>query len=620
MVCKPSCQTRSSQHLCAPESAVESAAETGVEAAAETGVEAAAETGVEAAAETAAESVAETAAEPAIESALEPPAESFAELLDQFEHTHSHTAAGEGKQLEGTVVSLDAESVYLDIGYKSEGILPRSAFENNADGVAVGEKFPVSVKGRNAERYYELSRHKVVQPTDWASLEEAFAQKTPVVGIVTAVVKGGLTVDVGVRAFMPASRSGVREAAEMEKLVGQEITCRITKLDVTDEDVVVDRRAISEELARVQEQGLYREMKEGGIVSGAVRSLTSYGAFIDLGGIDGLLHISDISWSRVKAAEDVLAVGQELRLKVLKVDAEGRRVSLGLKQLEPEPWETAAERYTVGQRISGTVSRLMDFGAFVELEPGIEGMIHVSEMSWVKKVHKPSDILKAGETVEAVVLSVKQEERRIALGLKQALGDPWTDAAKKFPVGSAIEGAVTRLMNFGAFVQLAEGVEGLVHVSEITAERRINHPQDMLRVGQNVKAQVLAVDAEKRQIKLSMKQLVPTSIKEYLEEHSAGDVVSGRVIEQTAEGAVVELGEGIRAACRMAANAPAGAKQKKSDAGVDLSSLTSMLSARWKGGAAPAGTAPESLGVGQIRSFRIVKLGCETEKIELELA
>jgi small subunit ribosomal protein S1 len=573
----------------------------------------------ESAVETAAETAAETVAEPAAESAVEPPAESFAELLDQFEHTHQHQAEGGGKQLEGTVVSLDAESVYLDIGYKSEGILPRSAFENNADGVAIGEKFPVSVKGRNAERYYELSRHKVVQPTDWASLEEAFTQKTPVVGIVTAVVKGGLTVDVGVRAFMPASRSGVRDAAEMEKLVGQEITCRITKLDVTDEDVVVDRRVISEELAREQEQGRYSEIKEGDIVSGQVRSLTSYGAFVDLGGIDGLLHVSDISWSRVKAPEDVLTIGQELRLKVLKVDAEGRRVSLGLKQLEPEPWETAAERYTVGQRISGTVSRLMDFGAFVELEPGIEGMIHVSEMSWVKKVHKPSDILKAGDTVEAVVLSVKQEERRIALGLKQALGDPWTDAAKKYPVGSAIEGPVTRLMNFGAFVQVAEGVEGLVHISEITAERRINHPQDVLRVGQIVKALVLAVEPEKRQIKLSMKQLAPTSIKEYMEEHSAGDVVSGRVVEQTEEGAIVELGEGIRAACRMEAKAPAGGK-KESAAGVDLSSLTSMLSARWKGGAAPAGTAPEPLGVGQIRSFRIVKIDCETEKIELELA
>lgn len=602
------------------ETPADSGATSDAESSPEFTAESSAESSTETAAETAADAAAETAAESAVDTPAESSAESFAELLDQFEHTHTHQAEGGGKQLEGTVVSLDAESVYLDIGYKSEGILPRSAFENNADGVAVGEKYPVSVKGRNAERYYELSRHKVVQPTDWASLEEAFAQKSAVVGIVTAVVKGGLTVDVGVRAFMPASRSGVRDAAEMEKLVGQEITCRITKLDVTDEDVVVDRRVISEELARAQEQGRYSEMKEGEIVSGTVRSFATYGAFVDLGGIDGLLHISDISWSRVKAAEDVLTIGQELQLKVLKVDAEGRRVSLGLKQLEPEPWETAAERYTVGQRISGTVSRLMDFGAFVELEPGIEGMIHVSEMSWVKKVHKPSDILKEGDTVEAVVLSVKQEERRIALGLKQALGDPWIEAPKKFPAGSAIEGPVTRLMNFGAFVQLAEGVEGLVHVSEITAERRINHPQDMLRVGQIVKALVLAVEPEKRQIKLSMKQLVPTSIKEYLEEHSANDVVSGRVVEQTEEGAIVELGEGIRAACRRAASAPAAAEKKKSDAGVDLSSLTSMLSARWKGGAAPSGTAPEPLGVGEIRSFRIVKLDRETEKIELELA
>jgi small subunit ribosomal protein S1 len=569
--------------------------------------------------ETAAEIAVETTAETVAESPAEVPDESFADLLAQFEHTHSHQAEGGTKQLQGTVVSFDAEFVYLDIGYKSEGILPRGAFENNADAVAVGDTFPVSVKGRNAERYYELSRHKVVQPTDWASLEEAFAQKTPVVGIVTAVVKGGLTVDVGVRAFMPASRSGVRDAAEMEKLVGQEITCRITKLDVTDEDVVVDRRVISEELARAQEQGRYSEMKEGEIVSGTVRSFATYGAFIDLGTIDGLLHVSDISWSRVNVPEDVLTIGQELKLKVLKVDAEGQRVSLGLKQLEPEKWDSAAEKYKVGQRITGTVTRLMDFGAFVELEPGIEGLIHVSEMSWVKKVHKPSDILKPGDTVEAVVLSVKQDERRIALGLKQALGDPWIDAPKKFPVGSAIEGPVTRLMNFGAFVQLAEGVEGLVHVSEITAERRINHPQDLLRVGQIVKAQVLAVDLEKRQIKLSMKQLVPTSIGEYLEEHKVNDVVSGRVVELSTEGAIVELGEGIRAICRMAASAPVVAK-KKSDDALDLSSLTSMLNARWKGGATPVGSQPEPLGVGQIRSFRIVKLDRVTEKIELELA
>ena len=561
----------------------------------------------------------ETTSEAGAESAAEPAAESFGELLAQFEHTHSHKADGNAKQLEGTVVSLDAEFVYLDIGYKSEGILSRSAFDNNADGIALGEKFPVSVKGRNVERYYELSRHKVVLPTDWSSLEEAFAQKSAVVGTVTAVVKGGLTVDVGVRAFMPASRSGVRDAAEMEKLVGQEITCRITKLDVTEEDVVVDRRVLAEEQAHSLEQGRDSELKEGDIGSGTVRSFATYGAFIDLGGIDGLLHVSDISWSRVNAPEDVLTIGQELQLKVLKVDAESRRISLGLKQLEPQRWDSAAEKYKVGQRITGTVTRLMDFGAFVELEPGVEGLIHVSEMSWVKKVHKPSDILKPGDTVEAVVLSVNPGERRIALGLKQALGDPWIDVPKKFPVGSAIEGPVTRLMNFGAFVQLTEGVEGLVHVSEISAERHVHHPQDLLRVGQIIKAQVLGVEPEKRQIKLSMKQLVPTSIGEYLEEHSAGDVVSGRVVEQSSEGAMIELGEGIRAICQTAASAPAAAKNK-GDATADLSLLTSMLNARWKGGATPAGTPSEPLGVGQIRSFRIVKLDRETEKIELELA
>ena len=556
---------------------------------------------------------------PAVETTPESTEESFGELLAQFEHTHSHKAEDGTKQLQGTVVSIDAEFVYLDIGYKSEGILLRSAFENNAEGVSPGDTFPVSVKGRNAERYYELSRHKVIQPVDWASLEEAFTQKTPVVGTVTAVVKGGLTVDVGVRAFMPASRSGVRDAAEMEKLVGQEITCRITKLDVTDEDVVVDRRVIAEEQARSLEQGRYSELKEGDIVSGQVRSFAAYGAFIDLGGIDGLLHISDIALSRVTTPEDVLSIGQQLQLKVLKVDAESRRISLGLKQLEPEPWDSAADRYTVGQRISGTVTRLMDFGAFVEMEPGIEGLIHVSEMSWVKKVHKPSDILKPGDTVEAVVLSVSPGERRISLGLKQALGDPWTEAPQKFPVGSAIEGPVTRLMKFGAFVQLTEGVEGLVHVSEIVADRHIHHPQDVLKVGQIVKAQVLAVDTEKRQIKLSMKQLVPTSLGEYLEEHSEGDVVSGRVVEQTPEFATIELGEGIRAKCRLATSAPAAAKSK-SDAGVDLSSLTSMLSARWKGGTAPSGSQPEPLSVGQIRSFRLVELDREAQKFELELA
>lgn len=546
--------------------------------------------------------------------------ESFGELLAQFEHSHSHNVDGGARQLEGSVVSVDAEFVYLDIGFKAEGVLPRSTFEDNAEGIKSGDRFPVSVKGRNAEGYYELSRFRVMQPTDWSSLEEAFAQKTAVVGMVTGVVKGGFNVDVGVRAFMPASRSGVRDATEMEKLVGQEITCRITKLDVTEEDVVVDRRVVLEEQALSLQQNRYSELKEGDIVSGQVRSLASYGAFVDIGGIDGLLHVGDISWSRVSSPEEVLSVGQQLQLKVLKVDSESRRISLGLKQLQPEPWDSAADKYKAGQRITGTVTRLMDFGTFVELEPGIEGLIHVSEMSWLKKVRKPSDILKPGDTVDAIILSVSAGERRISLGLKQALGDPWADALQKFPVGSTIEGPVTKLMKFGAFVQLAEGVEGLVHVSEISAEKHIDHPQDVLRAGQIVRAQILAVDTEKRQIKLSIKQLVPTGLGEYMEEHKEGDVVSGRVVEQSPESATVELGDGIRAACRVAANVASLPENKSVGGGADLSALTSMLQARWKGGEAPAGKQPEPLATGQIRSFRIVKLDRAAEKIELELA
>jgi small subunit ribosomal protein S1 len=558
-------------------------------------------------------------ASPENETLTESPAESFGELLAEFEHTHTHKAEGDAKQMEGTVVSMDAEAVYLDIGYKTEGILLRSVFPRDAEGVVAGNTFAVSVKGRNPEGYYELSLLRVAQATDWASLQEAFAQKTAVVGTVTAVVKGGLSVDVGVRAFMPASRSGVRDAAEMEKMVGQEITCRIIKLDTVEEDVVVDRRVIAEEEASVLQGSRFAELRVGDVVSGQVRSMASYGAFVDLGGIDGLLHIGDISWSRLKTPEDVLSVGQQLDVKILSVDVETKRISLGLKQLQPEPWEAVAGKYLAGQRITGTVVRLMDFGAFVELEPGVEGLIHVSEMSWVKKVRKPSDLLKEGETVEAVILSVSPGERRISLGLKQALGDPWTEVPKKFPVGSAIEGPVTRLMKFGAFVQLAEGVEGLVHVSEISADRHIHHPQDVLRVGEIVKAQVVGLDAEKRQIKLSMKQLVPTSRGEYLEEHKEGDVVSGRVVEQTPESAVVELGEGIRAACPIVAST-ATAAESNSGGGVDLSSLTSMLSARWKGGATASASKPEPLGLGQIRSFRIAKLDRETGTIELELA
>ncbi len=549
--------------------------------------------------------------------------ESFAEALQAFERSHTHRAK---QQLEGTVVSVSADQVFLDIGYKMEGVLRRSAFPNNGEGVKPGDMFPVSITGRNEENYYELSRFRVAQPRDWSALERAFAEKVAVAGTVTGLVKGGLTVDVGVRAFMPASRSGTHDAAEMEALVGQQIECRITKLDVTDEDVVVDRRVVLEAQARSALASRRCALKEGDTVMGTVRSLVSYGAFIEiggLGGLEGLLHISDISYSRVARPEDLLSMGQEVKVRILKIDPETKKISLGLKQLEPEPWETAAERYQPGQRITGTVTRVTDFGAFVEIEPGVEGLIHISEMSWAKKVRHPSDLLKPGNRVEAVLLSIRPQERRIALGLKQALADPWIEAERKFPAGAQVEGPVTKLMNFGAFVEIAEGVEGLVHISEMVADRRLHHPSEVLHVGQRVRALVLAVDPERRQFRLSMKQLIPTGLDEFIAEHTIGDTVSGRVVELTASGATVELGEGIRAVCRIP-RAVARDQSKPAAAAspgkADLSSLTSMLKARWKGNASAATPEPEPLAEGQVRSFKIVKLDAGAKRIEVEVA
>jgi small subunit ribosomal protein S1 len=557
--------------------------------------------------------------QPAVESG-----ESFGDILTQYQKSHSRKTEG-SRQLQGTVIAVNAEAAFFDIGYKSEGMLPLTALQGET--LKPGDKCLVTVKGRDLDGYYELSLFKVERPMDWTALEKAFADKSSVLGTVTAVIKGGFSVDVGVRAFMPASRSGVRDAADMEKLVGQEIRCRIIKLDVTDEDVVVDRRAVVEEEERSAKNKFYSQIKEGETVSGTVRSLTDYGAFVslggDLGGVDALLHVSDIAWGRVNKPADVLSVGQAVEVKVLKVGSEGekKRISVGLKQLQPHPWDAVAAKFTAGDRVRGTVTRLMEFGAFVELEPGIEGLIHISEMSWSKgKIRKASDVVKAGETVEVVILQVNAGERRIALGLKQALGDPWVDMAQRFAVGSAVEGPVTNLTKFGAFVQLSEGIEGMVHVSDISAEKRINQPQDVLRVGQVVKAQVLAIDLEKRQMRLGMKQLVPTGLDEYIAEHNEGDVVTGRMMDESGGQARVELGEGIHATCKITASvaAPAESEPPK-EAKADLSSLSSMLQARWKSGAgAPA--KPEPARTGQIRSFRIAKLDRGAKKIEVEFA
>jgi small subunit ribosomal protein S1 len=545
------------------------------------------------------------------------PIESFDAILYEFEQSHSRRSGEGGRQISGTVVAVSAEFVFVDIGYKTEGVLPVALFESSKEKVEPGTRLQVSVKGRNEEGYYELSRLRVETPKDWTALEKAFEEKSIIVGNVTGVVKGGLTVDIGVRAFMPGSRSGARDAAEMEKLVSQEIRCRIIKLDSTEEDVVVDRRAVSEAEDRSARERRYSEISEGDVLSGTVRSLTDYGAFIDIGGVDGLLHISDIAWSRIDKPADVLTVGQQIDAKVLKVESAGKRISLGMKQLLPHPWDAVASKYTAGERVRGKVTRVTDFGAFVELEPGIEGMVHLSEMSWAKKVRKPGDMVKAGDAVEVMILGVNAAERRMSLGLKQTLGDPWADAAEKFPAGSEAEGPITSFTKFGAFVQLADGIEGMIHVSEISAEKRIERPQDVLRVGQVVKTLVLDVDKEKRQLRLSIKQLVPTGLEEYIAEHKVGQVVTGRLIDISGDHGTVELGEGIHAAARLVVeSAPI---EQSSSAAPDLSSFSAMLAARWKNGPSVAETKVEPVRKGQIRSFRITMVDRGAKKIKVQL-
>ena len=411
--------------------------------------------------------------------AVESSAESFKDIFSEYEQSHPRKSEPGSQRREGTVVSLTADSVILDIGFKTEGVLPLTAFPADKP-PKPGDQVQVTVKGRDPEGYYELTRGKVERPTDWASLQKAFEEKSTIVGTVTGVIKGGVTVDVGVRAFMPASRSGTKDASELAKLVEQEIRCRIIKLDVEDEDVVVDRRAIAEDEERAGKERRFSELKEGDTVHGEVRSLTDYGAFVDIGGADALLHVGEISWRRINKPSDVLSTGQQIEAKIIKIDSEKNRIAISMKQLQPHPWDAVADKFKPGERVRGTVTRLTDFGAFVEIDPGIEGLIHISEMSWAKRVRTPSDVVKSGETVEAVILGVNAGERRISLGLKQALGDPWAGAAEKFAPGTVIEGPVTSITKFGAFVQLTEGVEGMIHVSEISAEKRINHPQEVL--------------------------------------------------------------------------------------------------------------------------------------------
>ena len=538
--------------------------------------------------------------------------ESFADILKEFETAGRAAPAGGPRR--GTVVGISGDYVLVDYGAKAEGVIP-SADLLDADGnlsVKRGDTFDVAITGRHSEGMTTLSRVTGPRPQDWEGLRRAFENKEIVAGRVTAAVKGGFTVDLGTRAFLPASRSGARTPAEMEQLVGREIRCRIIKVDVDEEDVVVDRRSVMEEEARQIRQNTLGALEEGAVVRGTVRSLASYGAFVDIGGLDGLLHVGDISWARVTDPSTELSVGDVLDLKILKVDKENGKISLGLKQMSPDPWQDAAARLNPGDRVTGVVTRLADFGAFVEVMPGVEGLIHVSEMSWTKRIQRASDVLKEGERVETVVLKVDRAASRLSLGLRQVLGNPWDTIKDRYPNGKIVEGKVTRLVKFGAFVEVEEGIEGLVHISDFTSEKRIEHPSEVVKVGQVVRAIVLSAEPETKRLKLGFKQLEPTAADQFRQQIAVGDRVTGRVIQVRGNEVTVQLGEGVEGVCVLESASPGSTTASGG-------SLAEQLAAAWKGGVKPsaAGAGSDPYREGQIRSFTIKAIDPAGKRIEL---
>jgi len=542
------------------------------------------------------------------------------ELEAQMLALRGGSGAKEGPR-QGIVVTVRHDGAFVDIGEKSEAFLPfPSSKSAERPEIEPGQTIDVVVSGTSPEGYLLLAGLEAQRPGQWRDLELAYGAAATIVGKVTGTVKGGLSVDVGARAFLPGSRSGERDQASLEALVGQEIRCRIVQLDIDDRNVVLDRRAVIEEERAGQRQEALAGLQPGAVVRGVVRNLRDFGAFVDIGGIDALLHVSDLSWERVKDVASVLKEGDELEVKVLKVDPEGRRISVGRKQLEPDPWTTIGEILEVGSRIRGHVTRLKDFGAFVEVVPGVEGLIHVSEMAWNRRVRRPHDVVSEGEEVDAVVLELNLASRRIALGLKQALGDPWERAEADLAVGSTVEGTVQNLAKFGAFVEVLDGVEGLLHISDISAEKRLSHPSEALRAGQKVRVKVLELDREKRRLKLGMKQLEPSEQEAFLESAKPGDAVTGRVLRLRSGEADVEIGEGVVGVCVLEEARPE-TEPTAAESGTDsnVSSLGAMLQAAWKGGEGGPG-ADGDLTVGQVRSFRITDIDAGKGAIRLAQA
>ena len=461
-------------------------------------------------------------------------------------------APTEGEILEGRVIAISDLGVVVDIGRKSEGLIPASEFldaENPAK-LEPGLTIEVQPTGEHKDGYVILSYQRAHRRRVWANIEKAYREKTHVTGRIVDRVKGGLVVDIGVRAFLPASQTDSRPVNDLEELKNQDIEVRIIKMNRKRGNIVVSRRAILDEENQAQREKLKETLHEGQVLRGTIKSITSYGVFVDLGGVDGLLHVSDLSWGRVANPVDVVRPGEELEVVVLKFDREKMRISLGRRQLLPDPWTSVAERFPAGTRVQGKIVGVADYGVFVEMEPGVEGLVHVSEMSWSKRKQHPSKLVQVGDAAEVVVLEVKPEQRRISLGLKQAQADPWTELAQKYPVGSRVTGKVRNLTEFGAFIEIEEGFDGLIHVSDISWTQRVKNAGDMLKKGDTVEAKVLKIDAANRRVSLGIKQLNDIWAN-WFTSHKINDVVRGKVSRLTTFGAFVELADGVEGLCHI---------------------------------------------------------------------
>jgi small subunit ribosomal protein S1 len=478
--------------------------------------------------------------------------EDFATALETFT-TESEEAVSDDHVLKGTVLKLTPTHVVVDIGAKSEGMLPLSEVldHEGKPRFQPGDEIDVMRdKGEAEEGYIRLSHQKAQRLRAWDDIEKAFNEKKPIRGQVVERIKGGLTIDIhGAKAFLPGSQADLRPVRNLDALKGQTLEVAVIKLNKKRGNIVVSRKQVLEEQQTEKKGKTLEHLEEGGVLTGVVKNLTEYGAFVDLGGIDGLLHITDMSWGRLTHPKDLVNVGDQIQVKVLKFDKDKQRVSLGFKQLTPDPWLDATHRYPVGAHVGGRVISVTDYGAFVELEQGIEGLVHVSEMTWSKRMKHPSKLVNVGDQVECVVLSVNPTERRISLGMRQLATNPWDALHDKYPVGAAVEGRVRNLTDFGAFIEIEDGIDGLVHVSNLSWTKRVKHPSEVLKKGDRVKAVVLAIEPDKRRLSLGVKQLQPDVWETFFEQRHVGDVLHGKVLRVASFGAFVEITEGIEGLC-----------------------------------------------------------------------